>query len=126
MPLMVPLVPTGMKTGVATGPCGRCMVAARALRHRACTWKHRAGDRGEKTGGVPSGTRGGSCDDSPSCSAHTRGVLRPCCPSSLPVIVCSPQHHPRTAAVARRPPPPCSGRANVQAEPFITYQRTQL
>ena len=38
-PLIVPLVPTGMKTGVRTVPWGRCNVAARARFKWLCTTK---------------------------------------------------------------------------------------
>lgn len=38
--MMVPLVPTGMKTGVARGPWGRWMVAARARFQRAWTYMY--------------------------------------------------------------------------------------
>ena len=44
MPLMVPCVPTGMKTGVKTSPCGRLTVAALARPHVASKLKTKGGE----------------------------------------------------------------------------------
>src|SRR5690242_8353390 len=38
-PLTVAWVPTGMKTGVSTAPCGVSSRPSRAAPSRACTWK---------------------------------------------------------------------------------------
>ena len=42
-PLMVPCVPTGMKTGVSTSPCGSVTVLARARPQVASRWKTKGG-----------------------------------------------------------------------------------
>lgn len=49
MPFMVACVPTGMKTGVATGPCGSRSSPARALErlHSATSRKIRGADSKE-------------------------------------------------------------------------------
>ena len=65
-----PLVPTGMKTGVGTGPWGRWTVQARARPETPFVWWQRAGLSAVKVGEVPGATRGSMGLETPSARGY--------------------------------------------------------